>query len=160
MLAAAVSDHNSRRLVARSLIVVAAVLVLTGCLEQYQPTRIPQGALLDFVLHLQNGELDDARTYFAPGLVTPSAELDQSLMDSSNAIKKWEIRNKTFTGQDLPNGERTEMMSGQVRPHTPPGTPTPGPEEGWQKTDIISATMVFRGPGWRLLNYKLLCCAK
>ena len=50
--------------------------------------------------------------------------------------------------------------NGQVRPHTPPGTPTPGPEEGWQSTDIISATLVFRGPGWRLLNYKLLCCTK
>src|SRR2546423_1669697 len=122
-------------------VIVIALLTLTGCLEQIQSTRLPQGALLDFLLHLQNGELDDARTYFAPGLVTPSAELDQSLLDSSNAIKKWEIRNRKATGQDLPNGERTETISGQVRPHSYAGTPTPGPDDGWHDTDIISATM-------------------
>ena len=123
---------------ARVLLICGFCLVtLTGCLEQYLPTRLPQGALIDFLIHLQNGELDDARTYFAPGLVTPSAAMDQSLLDSSNAIKKWEIRNKKSTGQDLPNGERIETVAGQVRPRNMPGTPTPGPEEGWQSTDII-----------------------
>jgi hypothetical protein len=140
--------------------VVFALVALTGCLEQYQSTRLPQGALLNFLIHLQNGELNDARDYFAPGLVTPSPQLDQSLVDSSNAIRKWEIRNKKATGEDLPGGKRLESVSGQVRPRTLPGTPTPGPEEGWQQTDVISATMTFVGSGWRLLDYKLLCCIK
>src|SRR3954451_10331438 len=103
------------------LSLVVVLLTLTGCLEQYQPTRLPQGALIDFLIHLQNGELDDARTYFAPGLVTPSAALDQSLLDASNTIKKWEIRNKKPSGQDLPNCERIETISGQVRKRSMPG---------------------------------------
>jgi len=152
------SRSYSRRVTGALISLTIAFLTLTGCLEQYQPTRLPQGALNNFLLHLQNGELDDARAYFAPGLVTPSAALDQSLIDSSNAIKKWEIRNRNATGQDLPNGDRIEMISGEVRHRTPPGTATPGPGEGWQSTDIISATIVFRGPGWRILDYKLLCC--
>ena len=148
----------SRHILLCILLALPALLTLTGCLEQYQPTRLPQGALINFLLHLHNGELDDARTYFAPGLVTPSAQLDQSLVDSSNTIKKWDIRNIKGTGQDLPDGKRTETLSGQVRPHPLPGTPTPAPEEGWHQTDVISATMTFVGSGWRLLDYKLLCC--
>ena len=142
------------------LLAVSALATLTGCLEQYEPTRLPQGALFNFLLHLQNGELDDARAYFAPGIVTPSTQLDQSLIDTSNAIKRWDIRNKKAAGQDLPDSKRLETISGQVRLHPLPGTPTPGPEEGWQQTDIISATMTFVGSGWRLLDYKLLCCTK
>jgi hypothetical protein len=152
--------NNTRpKAFARVLMVsVFSFLILTGCLEQYLPTRLPQGALIDFLVHLQNGELEDARTYFAPGLVTPSAALDQSIQNSSNVIKKWDIRNKRADGVDLPNGERIETVAGEVRPRTPPGTPTPGPDEGWQSTDIISATLIVRGPGWRILDYKLLCC--
>jgi hypothetical protein len=149
-----------RHRILSTTILVIAILALTGCLEQYQPTRLPQGALFNFMLHLQNGELEDAQTYFAPGLVTPSAELDQRLIESSDQIKKWDTRNRVGTGTDLPNGERIETISGDVRPRTPTGSPTPGPDEGWQQTDIISATMIFRGPGWRILDYKLLCCTK
>ena len=134
--------------------------MLSGCLEQYEPTRLPQGALLNFLIHLQNGELNDARDYFAPGLVTPSAQLDQSLMQASDAVKLYETRNLNASGHDLPDGERTEMIAGQVRLHPLPGTPTPGPDEGWQQTDIITSTMVFIGSGWRLLDYKILCCEK
>jgi hypothetical protein len=153
--------HARRKAFLRGILISAFCLVtLTGCLEQYLPTRLPQGALIDFLIHLQNGELDDARTYFAPGLVTPSAAPDQSLVDSSNAIKKWEIRNKRPSGVDLPNGERIETIAGEVRPRTLPGTPTPGPDEGWTSTDIISATLIMRGPGWRLLDYKVLCCTQ
>ena len=153
-------DTRPKTLAPLLLISIFCLVTLTGCLEQYLPTRLPQGALIDFLIHLQNGELDDARTYFAPGLVTPSAALDQSLLDSSNAIKKWEIRNKKPTGVDLPNGERIETIAGEVRPRTLPGIPTTGPDEGWTNTDIISATLVMRGPGWRLLDYKLLCCTQ
>jgi hypothetical protein len=142
------------------VLLLVLLFLLTGCLEQYEPTRLEQGALLNFLLHLQNGELDDARAYFAPGLVTPSAQLDHSLVDASNAIKKWDIRNKTAKGEDLPGGKRAELISGQVRTHAFPGTPTPSPDEGWQQTDIISSTMVFVGSGWRLLDFKLLCCTK
>lgn len=147
-----------RRAIFAALILLPCAVLLAGCLEQYQPTRLQQGALLNFLLHLQNGELDDARAYFAPGLITPSTQLDRSLMESSDAIKKWDIRQKTATGQDLPDGKRSEMISGEVRLQALPGTPTPRPDEGWQQTDVISATMVFVGPGWRLLDYELLCC--
>jgi len=142
------------------ILLFCTLFLLTGCLEQYEPTRLPQGALLNFLLHLQNCELDDARAYLAPGLATPSAQLDQSLMDASNEIKKWDIRNKSAKGQDLPGGQHTEMISGEVRLHAFPGTPTPGPEDGWRQTDIITSTMVFVGSGWRLLDYKLLCCTR
>lgn len=154
-------DSNRSRLpgfaVALALCLVAA-LALTGCLEQLQTTRLPGGALNNFFLHLQAGELDDARSYFAPGLVTPSATLDSSLQDASRKIRAYEIKDTKATGTDLPGGQKAETISGKVRKRTPAGQPAPLPETGWVQTDIISATLVERGPGWRLLDFKLECC--
>jgi hypothetical protein len=136
-----------------------ALFTLTGCLEQFQTTRIPSGSLSNFVLHLQAGELDDARAYFAPGLVTPSADLDASLKSASNRLEAYEIKGKTFDSEELGNGQLRVTMSGKVRPKVPKGAPTPGPDEGWQQTDIITARMVERGPGWRILDFDVKCCA-
>jgi hypothetical protein len=133
-------------------------LTLCGCLEQYQTTRIPSGSLSNFLLHLQAGELDDARSYFAPGLVTPSANLDQSLQDASRRLQRYDIRKKKYQQEDLGNGQIRETVSGQARPTTPVGQPTPAPEQGWQDTDILTARMVVRGPGWRILDFDLTCC--
>ena len=133
-------------------------LTLCGCLEQYQSTRISSGSLSNFLLHLQAGELDDARAYFAPGLVTPSASLDQSLQDASHRLQKYDIRKKKYRQEDLGSGQIRETVSGQVRPLTPAGQPTPGPEQGWQDTDILTARMLIRGPGWRILDFELKCC--
>ena len=54
------SRSFSRRRTGALITLTIALLTLTGCLEQYQPTRLPQGALNNFLLHLQNGELDNA----------------------------------------------------------------------------------------------------
>ena len=138
---------------------LVCVLMLTGCLEQYQTTRVPSGALTNFVLHLHNGELDDARTYFAPGIVTPSAELDALLIAASERIKLFDLRKvRAGTTVDLDNGEKQVTLVGQERPRTPTGQPTPGPEDGWTDTDVITARMVERGPGWRLLDFEVVCC--
>jgi len=136
----------------------ACLLVLTGCLEQLQSPRIPGGALNNFLLHLQNGELDDARTYFAPGLVTPSADLDASIEAASERVKKYQFRKMKAKEEDAGNGQKQVTINGQARPRTPPGQPTPGPEEAWQDTPIITAPLVERGPGWRLLDFEILCC--
>ena len=136
------------------------LFVLTGCLEQIQTTRIPGGALSNFFIHLENGELDDARAYFAPGLVTPSPELDASIQDASNRAKKHEFRKIKAKDEDLGNDEKQVTLYGQIRPRTPTGQPTPGPDEGWQDGDIVTARMVERGPGWRILEFKLVCCNK
>ena len=145
--------------IAGRLLWPALVLVLlTGCLEQIQTTRIAAGSLSNFLIHLEHGELDDARAYFAPGLVTPTPELDSSLQEASTHLKQYEIRGTKATEDDLPNSEKLVTINGQTRPRTQAGTPTPGPDEGWQNTQIISATMIVRGPGWRILDFKLLCC--
>lgn len=142
------------------LCIVLTTFALTGCLEQLQTTRIASGSLSNFLLHLQAGELDDARTYFAPGLVTPSVELDESLKETYIRLRPYEIRNKKPKEEDASSGEIRETISGEVRKRTPAGQPTPAPNEGWQQTAIISARMVERGPGWRILDFKLECCAK
>ena len=134
------------------------LVLLTGCLEQIQTTRIAAGSLSNFLIHLEHGELDDARAYFAPGLVTPTPALDASLQESSNRLKQYEIRGTKAIEEDLPNREKLVTINGQTRPRVLAGTPTPGPDEGWQSTAIISATMIVRGPGWRILDFKLLCC--
>ena len=151
-------NKRSRKLVIAALAMALCLLVLTGCLEQLQSPRSPGGALSNFLLHLQNRELDDARAYFAPGLVTPSPELDASIQAASERVKKYEFRKRKATDVDLGNGEKQVTINGQARPRTPPGEPTPGPEEGWQDTPIITARMVERGPGWRLLDFEILCC--
>jgi hypothetical protein len=140
------------------LCMVLSSLALTGCLEQLQTTRIASGSLSNFLLHLQAGELDDARAYFAPGLVTPSTELDESLKEAYRRLHAYEIKDKKSKHDDLGNGEIRETISGNVRRRTGPGQPTPAHNEGWQQTAIISARMVQRGPGWRILDFKLECC--
>lgn len=145
----------------RSLaIMVALLFMLTGCLEQYQSTRIASGSLANFLIHLEHGELDDAKAYFAPGLVTPSAQLDESIKDASERLQAYQIRKTNYTEQDLGNGERRVTVSGEVRRRTPAGQPTPTPEEGWQQTDILTARMVERGPGWRILDFEMKCCPR
>ena len=134
------------------------LVLLTGCLEQIQTTRIAAGSLSNFLIHLEHGELDDARAYFAPGLVTPTPELDTSLQEASNRLKQYEIRGTKAIEEDMPNSEKVVTINGQTRLRVLAGTPTPGPDEGWQGTGIISATMIVRGPGWRILDFKLLCC--
>lgn len=132
--------------------------MLSGCLEQLQSTRVPSGSLSNFLLHLRAGELDDARAYLAPGLVTPSPALDDSIKQASIRLRRYEVQRKKSDLEELGNGEIRETISGRIRPITPAGQPTPGPEEGWQDMDIISARMVERGPGWRILDFELTCC--
>ena len=115
-------------------------------------------SLSNFLLHLQAGELDDARAYFAPGLVTPSAELDASIKNASDEVRAYEITDKKTKSEQLDNGQLRETVSGRVRPRPAKGQPTPGPDEGWQQTDIIKARMVERGHGWRILDFELKCC--
>ncbi len=155
--------RNSTQRRKRELIipVLACVwsLLLAGCLEQYQTTRIPEGSVANFVLHLQAGELNDARAYMAPGLVTPSAELDASIKSASDKLRRYEIEDKQTTGKDLGNGERIETVTGRIRPRVPAGQPTPAPGAGWTDATILTARVVERGPGWRILEFELKCCA-
>src|SRR5690349_10604935 len=87
-----------------ALCAVAGALLLGGCLEQYQTTRSPTGSLSNFLLHLQQGELDDARAYFAPGLVTPSAGLDDSVKKASERVRAYEIKDKKSKSEQLDSG--------------------------------------------------------
>jgi hypothetical protein len=149
---------RARRSIVVLLWAAAGALLLTGCLEQIQTTRIPSGSLSNFLLHLQQGELDDARTYFAPGLVTPSAELDASIKKASERVRAYEVKDKKPRSEQLEDGQLRVTISGQVRRRAAAGQPTSGPDEGWQQTDIITARMVERGPGWRILDFELKCC--
>jgi hypothetical protein len=151
------NTHFTRH-VALLVAILPALLVLTGCLEQMQTTRVPSGAANNFYLHLYAGELDDARVYFAPGLVTPSPEQDQSLKDASNRLRRYEIARDKPATEELSNGEVRVTLKGRVRPRHEAGQPTPTPDEGWQTTDILTARLVERGPGWRILDYELKCC--
>ena len=147
------------RSVAVVLVSLVVLLGTAGCLEQYQSTRVPGGAVFNFYLHLRNGELEDARTYFAPGLVPMTPELDQALIEASNRVKPFEVRRVKADAQDLPEGEKEVTLTGQIRPRTPPDQPTPGPEDGWEQGDIMSARVIERGPGWRILEYEIHCCS-
>ena len=140
------------------------VLTLTGCLEQLRSPRSQVGALSNFFLHLSAGELDDARAYFAPGLVEMTPELDQSLKEASIRLRRYEIQVQSPLSdteklrEDLGNRQIRQRLPGRVRPRPSPGQPTPTPDEGWQETDILSARMVERGPGWRILDFRVECC--
>lgn len=146
--------------------VLSALTMLTGCLEQIQTTRTTSGALHNYLLHLEAGELDDARAYFAPGLVTLTPELDASVKAAADRVRRYEVEEKVITKEEeqkkltepLANGEYRETLIGRVRPRPAKGQPTPGPDEGWQDTPLITARMVERGPGWRILEFELKCC--
>ena len=143
-----------------------SLITLAGCLEQVQSPRTPTGALHNYLLHLQGGELDDARAYFAPGLVTPSPALDQSIKEAADRVRRYQVEEKPAKLEDeqkkltvpLSNGEVQETIRGRVRPLPARGQPIPPPDEGWVETDIITARMVERGPGWRILEFELKCC--
>src|SRR5438093_11647048 len=117
MIDSVCSGRKPRRAV--SLVPLActcvALLMLTGCLEQLQTTRIASGSLSNFLLHLQAGELDDARAYFAPGLVTPAAQLDESLKEAYRRLHAYEIKDKKSNEEDLGNGQVRERILGKVR---------------------------------------------
>jgi hypothetical protein len=154
------SPRPLRTRLAVLIVSVAVVFGTAGCLEQYQSTRVPGGAVFNFFLHLRNGELEDARAYFAPGLVPMTAELNQRLIEASNHLKGIEARKVKADSQDLPDGEKQVSLAGEIRPRTPPGQSTPGPDEGWRNAAIITARVVERGPGWRILDYRVLCCSE
>lgn len=151
------SKPQHRNLVTGGLLALV-LLLATGCLEQLQSPRLASGALNNFFLHLYAGELDDARAYFAPGLVERSDELNNSIQDASTRLRGFEIRRGESRTEPLENGEIQETLAGEVRPRTSGGAQAVGPDEGWQKTDIVTARMVERGPGWRILVYELKCC--
>nr|MDQ5867074.1 hypothetical protein [Chloroflexota bacterium] len=130
--------HSTRR-VALFVAMLPALLVLTGCLEQMQSTRIPGGAVNNFYLHLYAGELDDARVYFAPGLVTPSPEQDQALKEASNRLRRYEIARDKPATEELSEGQVRVTLKGRVRPRHEAGQPTPTHNYVWQTTDIITA---------------------
>jgi len=146
--------------------ILSALLLLSGCLEQVHTPHTSTGSLHNFLLHLEYGEVDDARAYLAPGLVTPSPELDQSMITASERVRRYEIEEKSAKSDEeqktltvpLGNDEVQETLRGRVRLRPHAGQPTPGPEEGWQDADIITAHMVVRGPGWRILDFDLKCC--
>ena len=83
------------------VLLIALAFLLTGCLEQYQSTRVASGSLSNFLLHLEHGELDDAKAYFAPGLVTPSANLDNSIKTASERLQAYEVRVTKLTKKTL-----------------------------------------------------------
>ena len=133
--------------------------LLTSCLEQVQSPRSATGALSNFYLHLYAGELDDARAYMAPGLVDLSPELDRKIQEASEQLRLYEIGKQKGTEQDLNGGEKQVTIPGRVRPRSESGTPNASPDGGWVEIDIITARMVERGPGWRILDFELKCCA-
>jgi hypothetical protein len=150
--------------VLKKAVIIACLLLvalgLSGCLEQSQSPHDPSGSLNNFFLHLYDGELNDAEAYFAPGLVTPSPQLDDSVRTASEQLRRYEIQRAKFDTQDLSNGEKQVTLRGKVRPRPSAGQPTPTSDSGWQETDIITAHMVERGPGWRILDFQLKCCDK
>ncbi|HKP52281.1 MAG TPA: hypothetical protein VJ183_06480 [Chloroflexia bacterium] len=163
------TKHNQRQrwsILSALLAIIFALLALSGCLEQIQSPHSSTGALHNYLLHLQAGELDDARAYFAPGLVTPSPALDQSIKAAADRVRRYQVEEKSAKTEDeqkkltvpLENGEVQETLRGRVRPLPAKGEPTPGPDEGWQEMEIITARMVARGPGWRILDFELKCC--
>ena len=132
-------------LIQRAIIVLAVLpvlLMLTGCLEQMQSTRIPSGAVTNFFLHLYTGKLDDARVYFAPGLVTPSPELDRSLKDASNRLRRYDIVRQKPATEELADGQ-CESLKGRVRPRPHRANPL-YPDEGGKTRPVTAANE--RGP--------------
>src|SRR4051794_32009100 len=97
--------RKMRRAILPLCCALGVLLTLSGCLEQVQTTRISSGALSNFLLHLQQGELDDARAYFAPGLVTPSANLDASIKAVPDSLRAYEIKDKKPKGEQLDDGQ-------------------------------------------------------
>ncbi len=131
---------------------------LTGCLEQVQSPRSATGALSNFYLHLYAGELDDARAYMAPGLVEMSPELDRKIQAASEQLRLFEIEKQKGTEKELANGEKEVTIPGRVRPRAELKSSDSAQEAEWVQIDILTATMVERGPGWRILDFQIKCC--
>jgi hypothetical protein len=160
--------NKVRRVLRLAVSMPLVVLLLTGCLEQLLSPHSSGGALNNFFIHLYAGELNDARAYFAPGLVEVTPELDGQIKEAAERLRRYEIEVKVpiteveKLREELGNGERRQYLPGRLRLRPPDGqsTPpeTPTPEEGWQEANILSARMVERGPGWRILDFRIECC--
>jgi len=92
----------------------------------------------------------------APGLVELTPELDRKIQNVSVQLRSYEIEKQKATEKDLPNNQKEVTIPGRVRPR--PQTPGASEEGEWVQTDILTATMVERGPGWRILDFQIKCC--
>ena len=93
----------------------------------------------------------------APGLVELTSELDQKIRNASIQLRSYEIEKQKATEKDLPNNQKEVTIPGRVRPV--PQTQGASLQAEWVQTDILTATMVERGPGWRILDFQIKCCA-
>ena len=141
------SLERARRAAALGLLLLASLL-LTGCLEQLVTTRIPSGATRNFLFFLTHGQQDNAMAYWAPGHVPPDARAQ--VAQAVTALKPYTVTVQKADVQSQTDGSAIVTLEGQAArtAAVPTGTPQP----------ILRAHLMEIGPGWRLLDFRLLCC--
>src|SRR4051794_26750445 len=99
----------------RSLWLLMPLLLLAGCGEEIQSTRLPVGTASNFLYHLQHGELDDALTYWAPDF--PPADARPRTQAAITQLAGYEVefvKGETTRNAD---GSLDVTLRGRVRPH-------------------------------------------
>ena len=125
-------------------------LLVSGCLEQEMSTRIPEGAAHNFLYFLAQNEQADASAYWAPGHQPPDAAAQIAAAAATLQGYTVDMRKSDVIHES--DGSLTVTLSGHAYPK---GSPAPtGANEPLIRTRLIEI-----GPGWRVTQFKLLCCS-
>jgi hypothetical protein len=128
-------------------VMLLLALVLAGCGEELTSTRLPAGAVRNFLYYLHQEQIENAMAYWAPDF-TP-ADARARTVAASKQLQGYETEYKKADTTHNADGSMDVTLRGRVRPT--------GGE--WQEDrELIRAHIIERGPGWRLTEFTLLCC--
>src|SRR5689334_10826433 len=123
-------------------------LMLVGCLEQESTTRIPGGAVRNFLYFMSHNQPTEANTYWAPDHAP--ADSATQVQTAITRLKSWDVTATKAETTPEPDGSQTVILSGHAGPV---GSPTPEAVQPLMRAHVIAI-----GPGWRVTDFTLLCC--
>jgi len=133
----------------QTLPVLLLVLLLTGCLEQLSTARIPGGAVRNFLYFLSHGQPTEAAAYWAPDHVP--ADSAAQVTAAITTLRGWTVEATKADTQAQSDGSNLVTISGHAARI---GSPL-----GSEIVPLLRARVIEIGPGWRITEFTLLCCA-
>ena len=128
-------------------LILGTCLLLSGCLEQLSTTRVAGGAAHNFFYFLSLDQPNEAEAYWAPDFVP--ADSQAQVNNAIALMKPYEFQQSKITSTPDDTGV-TVVLSGKQR--------LKGSQEWSADTNLMTAHLIERGPGYRLTSFQILCC--
>ncbi|MDQ6747032.1 MAG: hypothetical protein M3010_02840 [Candidatus Dormibacteraeota bacterium] len=124
-------------------------LLTSSCLEPLSTTRIPAGAAQNFFYYLTRNEQADANAYWAPD--HQPADAPAQVAGAAARLRDYVITGLKSDSAPQPDGSVVVTLRGEAQRKT---ASQAAPEQ-----PLLRAHLIAIGPGWRVTDFTLLCCA-